>query len=130
VIVLDTDICIEILRGNKVVLRKRAAYPDDVAVSFMTAAELYFGAENSGFPAENHALVQRFLVTMPVLEAGDGVLRRFGGIKAMLKRKRQLIPDADIFIGATALEHAEALATGNAKHFSRIDGLVLEDWAR
>ena len=41
-----------------------------------------------------------------------------------------MIPDADHFIGAKALEYADALITGNAKHFSRIEGLRIEDWTR
>ena len=36
--------------------------------------------------------------------------------------------DADLIIAATALEHGRTLATGNAAHFSWINGLNLEDW--
>jgi predicted nucleic acid-binding protein len=38
------------------------------------------------------------------------------------------VADADVLIAATTLEKAERLVTGNAKHFERIAGLVLEDW--
>ena len=129
-ILLDTDICVEIIRGNKKVTRVRQERPDDVAVSFMSAAELYFGAENSRSPLEGHRLVDSFLHTVQVLESEDRILRRFAVIKAALKRKHHLIPDADLFIAATALEHGQTLVTGNAKHFSRIEGLELEDWTR
>jgi predicted nucleic acid-binding protein len=37
-ILLDTDICIEILRKNKTVIQKRAQYDDTTAVSFMSIA--------------------------------------------------------------------------------------------
>jgi predicted nucleic acid-binding protein len=45
------------------------------------------------------------------------------------KKKNQLLPDADIFVAAVTLEKAEALVTGNTRHFERIDGLALENWA-
>jgi tRNA(fMet)-specific endonuclease VapC len=33
-----------------------------------------------------------------------------------------------LFIGATALTHDLILVTNNTQHFSKIDGLVLENW--
>jgi predicted nucleic acid-binding protein len=130
VILLDTDVCIEILRGNTRVMRHQDACPEELAVSFMTVAELLYGAENSDHPERSAMLVHRFLMAVPVIQTADGLLARFASIKAGLRRKRILIPDADIFIGATALEYADALVTGNAKHFSRIEGLRFEDWTR
>jgi tRNA(fMet)-specific endonuclease VapC len=128
VILLDTDVCIEILRGNEKAIRRQEACPEELAVSFMTAAELFYGAEHSDFPERSHMLVQRFLVAVPMIQSEDGILHRFAALKAGLKRRRLPLPDADIFIAATALEHANALVTGNAKRFSRIEGLRIEDW--
>jgi len=131
VILLDTDTCVEILRGNPVVLRRRAENRHaEAAVSFMTAAELFYGAERSAFPEDNLRLVEGFLLATTVLHTETAVLRRFGRIKADLKKEGALIPDADIFIAATALEKADRLVTGNGRHFGRIDGLRLENWTR
>ena len=41
----------------------------------------------------------------------------------------EFLRDADLFVAAVALEKAEVLATGNAKHFERIEGLKIENWA-
>lgn len=128
--VMDTDVCVEILRGNLKVLRKQNTYPGELKVSFMTGAELFFGAEFSARPLESHALLKRFLAAVPILPFEEAILRRFGAVKASLKRKKMLIPDADIFIAATALERGEGLVTGNSRHFARIDGLHIEDWTR
>ena len=46
-ILLDTDICIELLRGNAKVIDKRQGYDEKVAISFMSVAELFYGAEKS-----------------------------------------------------------------------------------
>jgi tRNA(fMet)-specific endonuclease VapC len=129
VIVLDTDMCIELLRGNKKVLKKRAAFSGDVAISFMAAGELFYGARNSAFPEENELLVEQFIMTVPVIQTDIPILKRFGELKARLKKNKRLLPDADIFVAAVALEKADALVTGNVKHFERIEELKIENWA-
>jgi tRNA(fMet)-specific endonuclease VapC len=95
---LDTDVCIELLKGNKRVLQRRDQYDGPVGICFMTIAEL-----------------------IPIL-------KRFGTIKADLQKQGMPVADADVLIAAATLEKAERLVTGNAKHFERIAGLVLEDW--
>ena len=35
-----------------------------------------------------------------------------------------------LIIAATALAYDATLVTGNARHFSRFDGLRLDDWSR
>lgn len=52
----------------------------------------------------------------------------FGQIKANLEERGCRIADADIIIAATALESGITLVTGNLKHFSRVDGIKLENW--
>ena len=128
-ILFDTDMCIELLRGNKKVLKKRAEYPGEIAISFMAVGELFYGAENSAFPEANRLLVEKFIMTVPIVQTDLPILKRFGELKAVLKKKSRLLPDADIFVAAVALEKAEALVTGNAKHFERIAGLRMENWA-
>jgi len=129
-ILFDTDVCIEILRGNKKVIQKRSAYSGEIAISFMTAAELYYGAENSQNPAENKVLVDKFLLTVEIVHTDISILKRFGEIKSALKLKKSPLPDADLFIGSTALEKSKALITGNTKHFKKIPDLKIENWIR
>jgi len=127
-VILDTDVCIEILRGNTLVIDRRRQYGGPVAVSFMTAAELFFGAAKSSEPGANAALVDQFLLSVPVIQPDLSVLRRHGSIKADLQAAGMPIADADVFIGATALSRGARLVTGNERHFERIVGLVLERW--
>jgi tRNA(fMet)-specific endonuclease VapC len=129
-ILFDTDTCVEILRGNKKVIRRRSEYPGEIAISFMTVGELFFGAEKSAHPIENKSLVERFVLTVSIIHTDLSILKRFGEIKAGLKRDNILLPDADLFIAATTLEKSEALITGNVRHFERIAGLKLDNWIR
>ena len=127
-ILLDTDICVALLRGHRPVLDHRLATDDEVAVAFMTAAELYYGAEKSARPLHNRALVEEFLLSLPVLQTDLAILRRFGALKAGIERSGLPLPDADILIAATALSCCDRLATGNAVHFRRFPELQIENW--
>lgn len=66
-ILLDTDICIEILRKNTAVIERRAQYNDSTGVSFMSVAELYYGAEKLQNPVKNHHLLEEFLLTIEII---------------------------------------------------------------
>ena len=127
-IVLDTDVCIHILRGNFSVIEQRQKYSGQAAVSFMTAAELFYGAEKSANPLKNRTLVDQFLLTVTTVESDRNIVKRFGSLKAVLEGDGLPLADADILIAAIALERADLLVTGNTKHFSRIVDLNLANW--
>lgn len=127
-IILDTDVCIHILRGNFSVIEQRQKHSGQIALSFMTAAELFYGAEKSANPFKNRTLVDQFLLTVVIVESDRNVVRRFGRLKAALEGGGLSLTDADLLIAATALEKADLLVTGNTKHFSRIEGLNLANW--
>jgi tRNA(fMet)-specific endonuclease VapC len=127
---LDSDTCIGILRGREDVLARRTAEPDEVATTWVTASELFYGAAKSAKPDANAALVVRFLNTVPVLAPDLASARLFGEVKARLATVGQIVADADLFIAAVALSRGATLVTGSRKHYERIPGLVLEDWLR
>lgn len=127
-ILLDTDICVEILKGNKKILQRRADYDGPIGICFMTIAELYYGAERSRDPPRNYETIEKLVLTLEIVQSDLGILRRFGAIKAQLQRDGTSLADADVLIAAATLERAERLITGNKKHFERIPGLSLEDW--
>ncbi len=129
-ILFDTDVCIEILRGNKKVITKRNDFDEPISISFMTVAELFYGSEISGNTENNNSLIEEFLLTINIIESDFNIMKRFALIKAGLKRKNNLLPDADIIIAATTLEKCNFLVTGNIDHFSRIEGLKIDNWIR
>jgi tRNA(fMet)-specific endonuclease VapC len=127
-ILIDTDICIELLKGNKRILQRRDQYDGPVGVCFMTIAELYYGAEKSKDPTKNTDTIEKLLITLEIVHTDIAILKRFGMIKAHLQKQGEPIADADILIASATLEKAERLITGNTKHFERIAGLALENW--
>ena len=128
--VLDTDVCIEILRGNPRVLEQRHASTDRVATTWITACELAYGAANSRYPDQNKILVTEFLSTLPILELSLPSALLFGHHKARLRRNGASVADADLMIAAIALAQGTTLVTGNTGHYGRFEDLTLEDWIR
>lgn len=127
-ILIDTDICIEILRGNKQVIEKRQKCDEQLSVSFMTVGELYYGAQRSTNRIKNVNLVDEFLLSIDIIDSDLDILKKFGELKSVLYNKRTLLPDADILIASTVLTKCTKLITGNLKHFNRFENLTIENW--
>lgn len=127
---LDTDTCIAILRGHQEVIGRRAATDDEVVTTWITAAELHYGAAKSNAPENNRTVVTEFLATLPILGLEGASVQIFGEVKALLERQGQRLADADLFIGAIAAANQATVITGNRRHYERIPGLAIEDWIR
>jgi tRNA(fMet)-specific endonuclease VapC len=130
VILLDTDICIELLRGNFSVIERRQDYDEKVAISFMTVAELFYGAEKSNNKRKNTNLIAEFILTVEIIHSDLEILIKFGKLKVHLGKAGSILPDADIFIAAAAIVKCNMLITGNVNHFKRIEELRIENWIR
>ena len=128
--VLDTDTCIELLRGNPRVIERRAGFAGDVATTWTTAAELYFGTARSAAPERNALIVDAFLASLDVLGMDAAAARIFGEAKALLRRAGTAPADADLLIAAVAAARGAVVVTGNRTHFERIPGVAIEDWIR
>ena len=128
--ILDTDVCIEILRGNQKVIDRRAAIIDEVATTWITACELSYGAEKSRYRDANALLVTSFLATLPVLGLNLAAAEHFGRTKAQLESAGFRVADADLLIAAVAIASGGMLVTGNRRHYDRITRLSVEDWIR
>lgn len=129
-ILMDTDVCVEILRGNRKVIAHRRGVSDKVAIASMTMGELFYGAARSSKPAENRQLVEQFLLSVPCIQSDRSIMDKFGSLKADLAARGEMLPDADLLVAATALTRCDALVSGNAAHFARFTGLRVMDWTR
>ena len=128
--VLDTDVCVEILRGNTRGIEIRRQTLCEVATTWVTACELAYGAAKSRSPTENQTLVSEFFATMSILGLNMRAAESFGQIKSVLERTGNILADADLVIAAITLAHSASLVTGNRRHYERIDGLRIQDWIR
>jgi tRNA(fMet)-specific endonuclease VapC len=127
---LDTDTIVYWMKNHPVVTPKVQAIDSSLlSASDISRAELYYGAYNSMKIEQNVRAVRNLSNTITFLPFNETSQIQFGKIKADLKKKKILIPDLDIMIGATALAYDLILVTNNTKHFERIEGLTIENWA-
>lgn len=101
-----------------------------MVTTWISAAELYYGAAKSNAPAKNRALVKSFLASLPILGLDEASVQIFGEAKALLERHGQRLADADLLIGAIAAAQRATVVTGNTRHYERIPGVALENWIR
>jgi tRNA(fMet)-specific endonuclease VapC len=129
-LLLDTNTCIEILRGrNALVLARYAGCQrDDIALSAVVRTELLTGAMLSAKAEENQRAVKDFCALYPCLPFDAAAADIHAQWHAHLHRMGALIGSHDLMIAATALAHGLVVVTHNSSEFSRIEGLTVEDW--
>lgn len=127
---LDTDVLIEVMKRHPVAFSRASTYVSvhaKLSFSIITRYEILRGLHIHGAPADISRFDQ-FCSTNDVVPLSNGMVSRAAAIYADLRRRGLLIGDADILIAATAAERGMTLATNNQQHFSRIAGLVIENW--
>ena len=126
---LDTDICIEIIKHNVRVLDKiESVGEDNCYVTDITVAELFYGAAKSG-RSDHFEDVEKILQSFdlkPLLPS----LRLYGENKALLEDQGRMIGEFDLLIGSCAVFNGLIMVTSNLKHFDHIPDIRLEDWAQ
>ena len=73
-------------------------------------------------------IVRQVISQVQVISLGleEGLIA--GDLLARLRKKGQSVGLEDILISSTAISHHLVLITANLKHFSKIDGLSVENW--
>jgi len=126
---LDTNTCVyAIKRWPTVIGRLQQLSPDDVAISAVTLAELWFGARKSRKPASTRASVDAFLLPFTVLPFDPGAAEAYSEIRLELERAGQPIGERDLLIAATAVSRGLSVVTHNIGEFRRVPGIAVEDW--
>lgn len=98
-----------------------------VYVSSITIGELYFGAYHSQPVANNVRQINDFVAINTILECDETTGDHYGQVKQSLRTKGRPIPENDIWIAATALQHGLVLVSRDT-HFREVAGLLLEVW--
>jgi tRNA(fMet)-specific endonuclease VapC len=126
---LDTNICIEIIRRNERAIGKwRDARSAGICISAITLGELEVGVAKSVKTEKNRIELAKFLALVTVLPFDGAVTETYGAVRGALERKSQQIGALDTLIAAHAKSLGLTLVTNNTREFSRVEGLALEDW--
>jgi tRNA(fMet)-specific endonuclease VapC len=127
---LDTDSCIALIKNRPEAMQIRLLQlsPEDVGISGIVAAELWFGVALSQKKKQNEAALKDFLEYVTLLDWPWEASPLYGQIRAGLQKNGTLIGAMDLLIAAHALHLGAVLVTNNTREFSRVPGLKLENW--
>jgi|WetSurMetagenome_2_1015567.scaffolds.fasta_scaffold478140_2 tRNA(fMet)-specific endonuclease VapC len=127
---LDTNICI-FLKNRKpvqVLERLKSVIDKDVFISSISVAELQYGVYNSQNVEKNRTSLVEFLAPFEILDFDDDDAEQCGLIRAQLRREGKIIGPYDMLIAAQAIAKSLILITNNSDEFTRVNGLIIEDW--
>jgi tRNA(fMet)-specific endonuclease VapC len=126
---LDTDICITVIRDRPSGLRRRFnEEADRLAISTIVLGELLFGAARSARPAEHRRQVDRFAERLDVLPFDAEAASHFADIRADLSARGEIIGGYDLMIAGHARSRGLTVVTHNVREFRRVQGLQVADW--
>ncbi|MFN2601678.1 MAG: PIN domain-containing protein [Gemmatimonadaceae bacterium] len=110
--------------------RRRVASisPDELAMSSISAAELYHGAARRRDADRQISLIRELLISVRPLPFGSDAAIAYGFVRSLLERKGEDIGRFDMLIAAHALAEGATVVTHNTREFRRVPGLQVEDW--
>lgn len=119
-ILLDTNILIEILKDNPATQQQMQGLNEPLAISSVTAMELIYGARNK----QEVLKLQKFMRMFHVFHLNEDIsLKALQLVTEYAKSHTLDIPDS--LIASTALNHKCTLLTYNVKDFQFIPDLEL-----
>jgi predicted nucleic acid-binding protein len=120
-IIIDTDIAIDVLRDFPAALGWLNSLPADesVVISGYTALELFAGSHNAAEQRSVVAMVNRFKAKWPTVAARERAMQDFRTLHLS-----NAIGTFDVLIAHTAIELGLPLHTFNVKHFQHVPGLT------
>jgi tRNA(fMet)-specific endonuclease VapC len=125
---LDTNVVISILENPSAAAGRRAKREriEDLGVSSIVAHELFYGAFRSRREGRN--LDRLDGMRFPIVDFDIDDARQAGLIRAELAARGTPIGPYDVLIAGQALARDLILVTHNAREFSRVPDLRIEDW--
>lgn len=127
---LDTNVIIDTLNGRS----KRAFFEitkhdkEELCISVVTYAELYFGIEGSNQREKSAECLEKFLEGIEVLDFDARAAREYGRVRQTLRRRSTPIGEHDMMIAAHANSKDLTLVTHNVREFARVPELEVADW--
>ena len=124
---LDTAFLADLFRKNPAAEMKLKEFVDareEISITVMTVAELYYGAYKSNRLEEEKAKVEQIKRKFLILEMNESGAQKFGELLSRLEKSGKTISDRDVLIAAIAISKGEnTIVTRNEKDFSRISEL-------
>lgn len=127
---LDTNICIYVLKNHSDELRHKFKAIKDLCISSVTYGELCFGIENGNGNMKKARWNQLNLFTkrLAIHSWDEDAAKHYGSIRALLKTQGTPIGNNDLLIASHARSINAVLVTNNVREFTRVPDLSIENW--
>jgi tRNA(fMet)-specific endonuclease VapC len=126
---LDTNVCIDVLRGESSVIdRIRTLSPDDCVISSITYFELISGARKASHPDREASKIHRLASTLLLQSFDCHAAEQAAMIRTTLENAGRKIGAYDALIAGHAMALGLICVTNNVREFSRVQGLQIENW--
>lgn len=123
-LLLDTNIVSFILkRDTRAAVYAPILHGNRLAISFMTAAELYQWAVARKWGTPRMERLEQAITTYLLIPPDLDLCRAWGRLRAERQALGLAVDSQDAWIAATALRYGVPLVTHNPGHFSGIPGL-------
>lgn len=116
-LILDTDVCLSILKGSAKSKDLFSGNGDEICVTFITVNELFFAANRSGDSIGNRILAEKFLLTVRIIHPDLAVLKYLADLQSTLKKKGKNPCLQDMLIYSISRVHGARLVTGQSKRY-------------
>jgi tRNA(fMet)-specific endonuclease VapC len=126
---LDTDTFSYLVKGSHPVQQAALKIdPDQIKISVVTQAEVWFGIQLHPSGAQKQARIRELFEGIEVLPLDSAVAASYAVVRAKLHKSGTLIGPNDLWIAAHALSKGMTLVTNNTREFKRVQGLKMENW--
>lgn len=130
---LDTSIWIDLLRRRNAGIVARfsdaALRQVPMVVSALVMHELETGLILAGSSDRRRVQLATLLAQSTVIDFASEDSRVSGALRARLRVAGTPIGEIDTLIAGQALARGWTVVTGNVRHFGRVEGLPIIDWA-
>lgn len=128
---LDTNMVIALSKGiPAVAARLENCAATDIALSPIVLYEIEYGIAKSKRQEHNRRIFDAIMAGFEVVPFDAAAARHYGSLRAELESTGKVMGPNDMLIAAHALALGSVLVTDNVREFSRIDGLLVENWLR
>ena len=123
---LDTNICIALLRGHANAVSQLAALPPSAcAISSISVYELQTGVEKCQQPERERQKIDLLLNSLRLVEFDRDAAEKSAVVRVQLERIGTPIGPYDLLLAGHALARGLTMVTSDVGEFSRVSGVAI-----
>lgn len=129
---LDTCIVSSFFRKETPLIEKlKTVLPEEIKISTITVMEIEYGLQlNPSLRSRIQPLWSSFKDQVEILSFSENDANHAAQVRSVLKKEGRLIGPYDILLAGTSKNHGLVFVTDNTSEFSRVEGLLVENWIK